>query len=899
MTLAKSGGGGKFRDEGRRSGAAWAKVWTLVVPRLLAIWTAWIARPALAVVLAGLVAAAALLPGLGRPGLWEPQELAVADAALARVETDKANARAEAERAKATPGAARPATAPPAASCLPGAPPDAMSRSLPRRALQWVLRDGPASEGALRLPMALLGVLTVLASAGLAARLAGARAALLCALLLLSFPLLVMQSRQLTSELGTAAGAALILYGLVSLRPIGHTLYRAVAARHPHRAAPTLGRGVLHLLDDALSLLALAAGLGLGFLGGGALLGVLVPVLAFAAVTGLGSRGLSALSRLGRGLMGRLLPRRRGDAGHPPPLGSWVGDPSVTWLGAKGLAATAFAVAILYVLVDHAYKLGVPQVGTRQLLGHSLVPTSCYSWALGGTWQGHDDLRVLYDSSVEQIAFGTYPWGLLAPLAVIALLMSRQRPERLGGALCLAWGAAAWVATEAFQRKVGHVVYAGFPAIALAVALWLDAGLTWSAARAPGAAAPGDGGDDSPASWRARISSPLAGRVLIGLFFLLGAVTLGKDLQSFPERLTSLMVGDDAVKYPALARWLWIPTRVWVLALGTGAALATALWLWSHPEEPTPPRLAMARIQPRALAVALALTAALAAFWVHGWQASLSRLLSSKSMFATYRELRKPGDPLLVYGDLGNAPRYYAGGPYQTAMSREEVLGALAGKPRVFALVPAGELCSIHRQVQGPYAVLDNDNPRTVLLSNSAAGGRDHNPLTTSLYRSEPRDIATRPPSPIVLENTVEIIGWKLPRAVRRGERFEVTIYYKLLAPMGGTWKVFQHYDRGGARFIGDHVPIGGRCPTIEWQTGDYIVDRHSVLAGAPGLGNGSYELWTGFFTGVAPSWRNMKVTQAPKEMLPEEEAAGAQGAQAGEEGKAKDRVKLGSILLR
>ena len=49
-------------------------------------------------------------------------------------------------------------------------------------------------------------------------------------MILLSFPLLGVQARQLTTELGTAAGAVLLLYGLVALRPIGGTLWRAVAS---------------------------------------------------------------------------------------------------------------------------------------------------------------------------------------------------------------------------------------------------------------------------------------------------------------------------------------------------------------------------------------------------------------------------------------------------------------------------------------------------------------------------------------------------------------------------------------------------------------------------------------------------------------------------------------------
>ena len=880
------------------------------MPSRFAHWatrvTAWIGRPWLAVALAALAAAATLLPALGSPGLWEPQELAAADAALARVEADR---KREAQKA--------PPPAPPDAAslaCPPARPPDAVARTFSDRALRWTVRNGQASERALRLPMALMGLLTVLATAGLAARLAGARAALLTALLLLSFPLLVLQSRQITAELGTAAGAALTLYGLVSLRPIGHTLWRAVAARHH---VPQLSLGVLHLFDDLLSLLALGLGLVLGFVAGGALLGTLVPVLAFAAASGLGARGLLALGRLARNLARRaadaVVPSRRlRAAGEPvrPSLGSWLGDPSITWLGMKGLVATLVALAVFAVMLGHAYKLGPLTPGTRQVFGHSILPTQCYSWALGGVWQGSDDLRVFFDSSVEQIAFGTFPWGLLAPLAVLVLMASKRRPQRLAGALCLAWATIAWVATEAFQRKVGYAVYAGFPALALAVGLWLDAALTWArtaaardrvpldgaaldAAAQPADAAPFEptpnDDDDAPGAWRARLASPLSGRLLLGLFFLLGAITLGKDLQTFPERLSSLLYSEDAIKYPALARFLWIPTRAWVLVLGAVIALSASVWMWTSVASPAR-RRAEALPGRRALSIALAATAALAAFWVHGWHASLSRLLSSKNVFASYHALRAPGDRLVLYGELGNAPRYYAGGPFEQVNSREKLFTELsipAEKTRVFALFPAVELCALHRQAgEIPYYVLDNDNARTLLLSNSKRGATDRNPLATSLYRGEPPGIANRPPGRIVFDDRIELIGWTIPKSVRRGERFTVTMYYRILAPVGGGWRVFQHYDRGGARFIGDHVPIDGRCPTSDWQTGDFIADSFTLAAGNTGAGPGAYDLWTGFFTGAAPSWRNMKLTAVPEQMRDKDK-------------EGEGRVKLTTIDVR
>jgi len=64
----------------------------------------------------------------------------------------------------------------------------------------------------------------------------------------------------------------------------------------------------------------------------------------------------------------------------------------------------------------------------------------------------------------------------------------------------------------------------------------------------------------------------------------------------------------------------------------------------------------------------------------------------------------------------------------------------------------------------------------------------------------------------------------------------------------------------------GDHEPIGGRCPTSTWQLGDYIIDRFTTSTGGAFPG-GTYDVWVGFFTGSAPNWKNMTVSEAPGDM--------------------------------
>ncbi|MGE3767341.1 MAG: hypothetical protein AB7L94_34125, partial [Kofleriaceae bacterium] len=107
-----------------------------------------------------------------------------------------------------------------------------------------------------------------------------------------------------------------------------------------------------------------------------------------------------------------------------------------------------------------------------------------------------------------------------------------------------------------------------------------------------------------------------------------------------------------------------------------------------------------------------------------------------------------------------------------------------------------------------------------------------------------------------------------------------VTMYYKVNAAVGGKWKSLMHFD-GPLRFNGDHWPINDRCPTGTWQPGDYIVDTFTVSAGGKTFPTGKYDLWVGFFTGTAPNWKNMSVSEAPSDMR-----------------DTADRVKITSIIL-
>jgi hypothetical protein len=786
-----------------------------------------------ALVCVAIVAGAILFAGLGSFGLWEPHERQLAD---------------KAGHVDAHPAAA----APKLEECPKQAPKDATARSLQARAIE-LGKDLSDSDTGRKLPFAILGLLTVLATAGITMRLAGPRAGAISALVLLSMPLLVLQSRQLDSEIGTAAGGALAIYGLLALGSLAD-LARALPlglAGPPRRGA------LLAAIDVVVGLVALVTGVELGFMSGGGLVGVLAPVGAFAVAGALGiptiadgvrfvhNGVLGFAARIGsRWSIGRRLwPYRRHD-------------------NATALLAAAIAAIVIAAIVYQIFSLRAPQPGLtppeREVLGHAIVAPGCWSPALGGAWRADDDLRVIYDSAFEQIAYGTFPWGLLAPIAFVSLLGASADRRRLG-ALTLAWASATWIASELFARKVGFTLYAGFPALAAVVGAWLDGMLDHRDERDP------------------RVPP---GALLIGAFAVLATVDVAKDLQSFTEKLTSLLVGGESIAYPTQSELLFLPTRLWLLILGALLALGFAVALAFAGSRTRYKRLA-ARI---GAIVAAVTTLAFAVFWAFGWQRALSVNLSSKTMFDTVQALAKPGDQLVIMGDLGDAPKDYAPDlKAEPAASRPQIVSALERPNRVFAIAPESEKCMIHREMgTKPYYVLDNRNVRSILMSNKLDGATDVNPLRTRIQHAEPPNIATRAPARIVWENKIQLIGWDIPKRVSRGSRFEITMYYKISGSISGAWKILFHFDgQYGRAFGGDHQPIDNLCPTSMWQAGDYIVDTYSIVAGNPMTPKGQLDVWTGFFTGSDGNFKNMQITDAPREMR-----------------DPTDRVKITTIVL-
>jgi hypothetical protein len=155
--------------------------------------------------------------------------------------------------------------------------------------------------------------------------------------------------------------------------------------------------------------------------------------------------------------------------------------------------------------------------------------------------------------------------------------------------------------------------------------------------------------------------------------------------------------------------------------------------------------------------------------------------------------------------------------------------------------------------------VIDDSNATSLLLSNKLDPGRqDKNPLSGMVVRNQPTDIGRLVSANF--DDRVELLGVTMPEHVARGSTFEVSLFFKVLQPVGRNWKIFVHFDGGGLRFQGDHDPTRGRCGTSFWQAGDYIIDTFEVKAGDVTYPKTAYSAWVGFFVGSSGNWTNMTV---------------------------------------
>jgi 4-amino-4-deoxy-L-arabinose transferase-like glycosyltransferase len=709
------------------------------------------------------LAALALFPLLGRFGLWDPQEITIA------------------EQARRVMGPAHGWTE--------------LYKTQPPLTL-WLIHAasvylGP-TELAVRLPFAVLGLIAVMATYALGAHLRRPRVGFFAALVMVGSPLVLFQSRQLMTDIGTLTGASVAMLGLARLAwPRGGRL-------HPLRAVRDAGYTLF--------------GLGLGFLGGGMVIGVLIPLLAMA---------IAQVAKVSGGF--------RADDGQAP-------------TAARG---TAFTVVIV------AAALAALLLPLREIVhytGGKITIDRAYHPLLGGSWRvGDVGSSPGFDAVINQVAFGMFPWSALAPLAVLRLLWIKRRDRAAWHGLLLAtWALVAYAVCTIFARKVADVRYPALGAIALAVAVFFDDLFTVKV-------------EGREAAAESTATAVAGGFPTAAVLVLLTGFCLALDTRWFPSELAAVHLGGRNVQVPTEVRLLPI-----VVGFGWGFTGATATGLYIGADYPR-----WLSAERRRAAVKWALRGGLGLGYLFGvflalvYTPGLSQHFSYKNLFQSYFDHRRGAEPLGVMSIPGAGAEYYARGKFQRLDTVPQLLGFLRQDERVFAIVPTDRRCSIQLEATEAgtrFHVLDDQNARFLLLTNRLEGKEtDRNPLAAMFQREPPQHLDH--PVTANYEDTFELLGADMPARVTKGSTFQMTLWFRVKKRPTQNYKIFVHFDGGGVRFQGDHLlDATDRCPTTSWPVNSVIRDTFPVQAGRLTYPKGTYIGYVGFFTGGGGVWKNMQV---------------------------------------
>ena len=113
-------------------------------------------------------------------------------------------------------------------------------------------------------------------------------------------------------------------------------------------------------------------------------------------------------------------------------------------------------------------------------------------------------------------------------------------------------------------------------------------------------------------------------------------------------------------------------------------------------------------------------------------------------------------------------------------------------------------------------------------------------------------------PMQVNFANLIELRGYDYDApSVKPGDALRVTLYWRALAPMNESYRVFVHFVGQGNRIVGgaDVIPARGAFPTVYWKPGDALIDpvEIPVEADAP---PGKYAVEVGLYPVGKPDHR-------------------------------------------
>ncbi|HUU01590.1 MAG TPA: glycosyltransferase family 39 protein [Myxococcota bacterium] len=430
-----------------------------------------------------------------------------------------------------------------------------------------------------------------------------------------------------------------------------------------------------------------------------------------------------------------------------------------------------------------------------------------------------------FDVFFKQLAFATYPWVTLLPMAFIRII--RWKPSDFEGAgkknlLVLLGAIVPWAAFSLFQTKFHHYIFPVVPFMAVMVGVYLA---------------------------RARNDADRAEmRLLTMLAIPIGAVMLLDILHNYKWFISMF---DYYYGWP-MPRGLDPYPFLGVLG---GAWLLVMAWLFFR-----------RNVGDAAFGAMFAVSAATCVFLTAWIMPRVTPTFTQEPLYRAYMKECGGKAPIAQYnGWLSRSVSFYFDNKAVDLSKSDQpnvdkAIEFLARPTRSFLILGAGfgQDCKSLLAGLGPQVkkklgkslyVVSDDHPFSCLCSTERdpAGQKK---VATSVLSEVPSGIHK---TNVDFDGKIELLGWKLSQPeVEKGGTFTISYFFKCKVQSGDDWLVFIHGDgpQGGAhRVFGDHAPMGGLYPTSEWKVGEIIEDDYSMVVPA-NYPYQSFTLWMGLWKG-------------------------------------------------
>jgi len=775
-----------------------------------------------------LFSVALALPRLGAFGLWEPWELALAE--KGRVAADQMTG------AKAVEMLGR-------------------AELLPLMRAVGVEIFG-TSEFGVRLfgALASIGALMAVYWAGLG--LFRRRAALIAVLALGATPLFALSARQVTTDMPLVAALALTLGAL------GRWAWPPDGRRRPR--------------DLAIG----AAGLVLGFLGGGAVLGVALPGLALALAVavchGLEVPGDRVDGRPGAGEPGVAGPP---DVSAPAAMGDaelaasdGTEDLCAPGAGPDVPAGERFGASFRRQPRDLAVLVAAGVLGVIVLVvGFSGLRAGEHTAWLGGTPHAGPPATT-FDFLLKQLGFGLFPFSVVVFFALGRPLvrLDDEPGVRTNARLAFAqtylllFAGLGFTLSTVLVLTLGEARFVALGALGLALGAYIDEAL------------------------EGRGAEPVT-----GLLIATGTMVVARDFYLTPEELVSVHLLGEKVKWPPSVTfgYLFLAFGL-VISAGLSAGIAArgrALGRLPSIDLAGAPRWRRQLDGYLTKAGRYGLQVALGAAVVFGFVVTqvvvpvLSTHLSFKPALESYTKYAQHGERFGRYRIDAKGTAFYSGISMIELPTQDAVVSFLRDPARVFVLASAEEIGALDTAMQAaraPYYVVNATSSRFLLLSNRLdAGQTDQNPLRKNVWMAPSSPVANngqwnpnekppwtwRVPVSATFADTIELVGANFPESLRRPGKITLELFFRVRARPPSGYKIFVHVDGPASpRLLGDHDPVGKTFPTANWLPGEYIRDVYDIDAPLMTTPAGTYRIFMGFWPGG--DGKRLKITAGPND---------------------------------